>query len=129
MKLNLDNLKTLSTDFQLLLTDGKHLKSSFKLQFTNKSAFHTLIQISISIMKATLDLFKIHSNTLKSFSILHWCQLTNAPILVPTTTTQTPLGTTISPLRVVGNYPDYHTLATTIGNHPDFQKFLSNHPF
>ena len=45
-------------------------------------------------MKSTLELFKIHSNTLKSFSILHWCQLTNAPILVPTTTTQTPLETT-----------------------------------
>ena len=42
-------------------------------------------------MKSTLELFKIHSNTLKSFSILHWRQLTNAPILVLTTTTQTPL--------------------------------------
>ena len=68
-------------------------------------------------MKSTLQLFKLLSNTLKSLSILHWCQLTNATILVPTTTTQTPLGTIIFPFGVVGNHLDYHTLATTIGNH------------
>ena len=79
-------------------------------------------------MNSTLWPFKIHSNTLKSLSILHWFQLTNAPILVPTTTTQTPLRTTISPFGVVGNHLDHHTLATTIGNHPDFQKFKSNQP-
>ena len=90
------------------------------------------------IIKSTLQISKLSQNFVNQFKL---CQLTNASILVPTTTTQTPiltLETTISPFGVVGNHPDHHTLATTlitihwqpqlattlmpsIDNHPDFQ--------
>ena len=93
LKFNLDNSKTLSTDSQLLQTDEKHLKSSFKLQIINEISFSYLFSKLGS--SSSNQHFK-SQNCLKTLSILHWCQLTHASILVPTTTTQTPLGTTVS---------------------------------
>ena len=101
------SFKTLSTDPQLLQSDGKHLKSSFKLQIIN--------EISFSYLFSKLGSSSSNQH-FKSQNCLKTCQLTNALISVPTTTTQTPiltLGTTISPFGVVGNL---HALAPSTYN-------------
>ena len=86
--------------------------SNFKSSMNH--LFIPFFKIRLLIIKSTLQISKLSQNFVKEFKS---CQLTNALISVPTTTTQTPLETIISPFGVVGNHPDYHTLATTIGNH------------
>ena len=84
--------------FPLILNCSKLTKNTSNSHTNFKPStiqlFTALFKNSILSIKSIIQLFKLLSNTLKSLSILHCCQLTNATILVPTTTTQTPLGTT-----------------------------------
>ena len=117
-----------------LMGNTSNPHSNFNSQWNQ--LFIPLLKIRLLIINSTLQISKLSQNIVNEFKL---CQLTNASILVPTTTTQTPiltLRTTISPFGVVANHPDHHTLATIIGNHPDtinwqspwFPKFFSNWP-
>ena len=81
LKFNLDNSKTLSTDSQLLQTNRKHLKSSFKLHIINEiSSSYLFSKLGSSSSNQhfksqnCLKTLSINSNCANSQMLQYWCQ-------------------------------------------------------